>query len=566
MSNGARPAGAASGGGAGDLNIEQGGPNQRFRQLNDAGLDDKVLISEAQEGTRREHSLGLIQGLKTYKRAAFWSVLISCTIIMEGYDVALLGSFFGYPQFRLKYGEYLNEEKGYQISSGWQQAFNISSAVANILGALLNGYFTAKYGHRKVIMLSLAALAGFIFIVFFAPNIQTQLAGQILCNIPWGVFATTGPAYASEVTPLAIRGHLTAYVNLCWCIGQFIGAGVLAGLVSREDEWSYKIPFAIQWMWPVPLFVAAWLAPESPWHLVRINRLDDARRSLERLSDPAEHPNLDETLAMMVQTNKMEMEEREGVTYWDAFRGTNLRRTEIACVGFLSQITTGGALCYQGTFFFQQTGIPDRTAYYIGLAGTAIAFLGTCLSWAFIYKLGRRRIWLIGLSGLVAILWTIGFLALPEQNLPLAWAQSLLCVVWLGVYSMTVGPIVYTLIAEIGSTRLRTQTIVLARSTYYAGNIIGNGTLNPKMISPGDWNLKGKTAFFWAGVATLTLVWGYFRVFETKGRTFGELDTMFQRGVTARQSANYKLEGDDMAMIKSKTNESAPEAAESKQQ
>lgn len=288
-------------------------------------------------------------------------------------------------------------------------------------------------------MFSLAALAGFIFVVFFAPNIQTQLAGQILCNIPWGVFATTGPAYASEVTPLAIRGHLTAYVNLCWCIGQFIAAGVLAGLVNREDEWSFKIPFAIQWLWPVPLLVAAWLAPESPWHLVRVGRLEDARRSLERLSEPHEHRHLDETLAMMVQTNKMELEERAGVSYWDAFRGTNRRRTEIACMGFFSQIASGGALFYQGTFFFQQAGIPDRTAYYIGLGGTAIAFTGTCCSWAFIYKFGRRRIWLMGYSGLVVINWTIGFLALPAQNLPLAWGQSLLCLVWLGVYSLTIG-------------------------------------------------------------------------------------------------------------------------------
>ena len=33
-------------------------------------------------------------------------------------------------------------------------------------------------------------------------------------------------------------------------------------------------------------------------------------------------------------------------------------------------------------------------------------------------------------------------------------------------------------------------------------------------------------AFFWSVLATLTLVWGYFRMFETKGRTFGELDYM----------------------------------------
>jgi MFS family permease len=131
------------------------------------------------------------------------------TVIMEGYDVTLLGSFYGYPMFRTKYGEWLNEDSGYQISSTWQQRFNCLAAVANIVGALMNGWATARWGHRKVLIASLAWLSAFIFVVFFAPTIEILLVGQTLCNVPWGVFATTGPSYAAEVTPLAIRGYLT---------------------------------------------------------------------------------------------------------------------------------------------------------------------------------------------------------------------------------------------------------------------------------------------------------------------------------------------------------------------
>lgn len=298
------------------------------------------------------------------------------------------------------------------------------------------------------------------------------------------------------MTPLAIRGYLTAYVNLCWCIGQFISAGVLKGLVNNPTKWSYKIPFAVQWVWPVPLFIAAWLAPESPWYFVRTDRIEDAKKSLERLTEPDHHGDIDATLAMMVHTNKLEIQEQEGVQLWDAFKGTNRRRTEIACMGFLSQITNGGALCYSGSFFFQQTGISANAAYGIALGGTGIAFVGTILSWAYIYKLGRRTIWLYGFAFLVVILWLIGFLALPKQTLKLAWAQSILCIVWLGAYSMSVGPIIYVLVAEVGSTRLRTQTVVLARSTYYVGNIICGGLLQPQLISPGAWNAKGKTVRF----------------------------------------------------------------------
>jgi hypothetical protein len=111
--------------------------------------------------------------------------------------------------FRTKYGEWLNEDSGYQISSTWQQRFNCLAAVANIVGALMNGWATARWGHRKVLIASLAWLSAFIFVVFFAPTIEILLVGQTLCNVPWGVFATTGPSYAAEVTPLAIRGYLT---------------------------------------------------------------------------------------------------------------------------------------------------------------------------------------------------------------------------------------------------------------------------------------------------------------------------------------------------------------------
>ncbi|KAK3936213.1 general substrate transporter [Diplogelasinospora grovesii] len=528
---------------------KQGGPDQietggsyDFTALSTVGLHDKVLNSEARQATATEHSLTLWQALKTYRKAAFWSVLISTSVVMEGYDVTLLGSFMGYPAFRTKYGEWASEDHGFQISSAWQAGLNDISAIGNIIGALLNGYLTARYGHRAVLMGSLSALTVFIFIVFFAPNIEVLLVGEFLCNIPWGVFATSGPAYAAEVAPLALRGYLTAYVNLCWCIGQFISAGVLKGLVNNTTQWGYRVPFAIQWIWPVPLFIGALLAPESPWFLVRTGQLDKAKRSLNRLSQ-TEH-DVDATISLMVHTDKLEKEEQAGVTYWDAFKGTNLRRTEIACMCFLSQITDGGALCYSGTFFFEQTGIGADASYAIGLAGTGIAFLGTIISWLYISKWGRRDIWLWGFYVLVAVLFTIGILACVPQTEAIAWAQSCLCLVWLGAYSMSVGPIVYTIVAEIGSTRLRTQTVVLGRSTYYVGNIIG-GVLEPYFMSPTAWNAQGKTAFFWGSLSFLTTVWGFFRLPETKDRTFGEMDILFQKGVSARKFASYNINADE---------------------
>jgi hypothetical protein len=59
------------------------------------GLGDKVLDHDARLATAAEHSLTFWQALKTYRKAAFWSVLVSTSIIMEGYDTTLIGSFYG---------------------------------------------------------------------------------------------------------------------------------------------------------------------------------------------------------------------------------------------------------------------------------------------------------------------------------------------------------------------------------------------------------------------------------------------------------------------------------------
>ncbi|KAJ4036230.1 hypothetical protein NW760_005926 [Fusarium oxysporum] len=59
-------------------------------------------------------------------------------------------------------------------------------------------------------------------------------------------------------------------------------------------------------------------------------------------------------------------------------------------------------------------------------------------------------------------------------------------------------------------------------------------------------------AFFWAGLATLTLTWGYFRMFETKDRTFANEFEQFQKGIPARKSAKYQINEDEVFMAHEK--------------
>ena len=153
--------------------------------------------------------------------------------------------------------------------------------------------------------------------------------------------------------------------------------------------------------------------------------------------------------------------------------------------------------------------------------------------------MGRRTIYLWGMTGMCASLITIGFLTLSKSSGAM-WAQSILCIIWLFFFSMSAGPIGWAIPAEVSSTRLRSKTIVLARNSYYVIQIIAN-IIEPYMMNPTQWNWKGKTGFFWFGTAFLTLTWAFFRLPETKGRTYEELDLMFAAEVPTRKFSTHQV-------------------------
>lgn len=71
---------------------------------------------------------------------------------------------------------------------------------------------------------------------------------------------------------------------------------------------------AIQWVWPAFLFPILLFAPESPWHLVRKGRLEEAERSLKRLVRASSGIDTKETLAIIVHTNNLEEELSTGTS------------------------------------------------------------------------------------------------------------------------------------------------------------------------------------------------------------------------------------------------------------
>jgi SP family general alpha glucoside:H+ symporter-like MFS transporter len=503
----------------------------------------KALIHDAKDATDQEHQLAFFKAVRLYPKAIGWSILLSAALIMEGYDLVLMGSFYAVPSFAKKYGHRLPDGT-YQLTAAWQSGLSNGASVGSILGLFLNGIISERYGYKKTIIGALVLISALVFIPFFAQNVETLLVGQIFMGIPWGVFQTLTTVYASEVCPTQLRGYLTTYVNMCWIFGQLTASGVLRALVSRPDEWAYRIPFALQWIWPVPLIIAISFAPESPWWLVRRGKYDEARNSLKRLTSKSADPEFDEhkTVAMMIHTVEMEREIGTGMTYLDCFRGTDLRRTEIACAVWSIQTLSGSGFRSYSTYFFTQAGLPATQAFNFAIGQYSLGIFGVICSWFIMPRLGRRSLFMYGLALMGICLFIIGCLGLaPDSNSGAKWGVASLALVYVYFYDTTVGPVTYSLVAEIPATSLRTRTIVLARISYNVLNIASN-VITPYMFNPTAWNLKSKSGFIWAGICAVCLVWIFFRLPEPQGRTFGELDILFERKVKARDFKTAVIE------------------------
>jgi SP family general alpha glucoside:H+ symporter-like MFS transporter len=108
------------------------------------------------------------------------------------------------------------------------------------------------------------------------------------------------------------------------------------------------------------------------------------------------------------------------------------------------------------------------------------------------------------------------------------------------VYNWSVGPVAFAIFCEVSATRVRSKTIAVATAVQALIGIIMTVAI-PYLINPDEANLGGKLGFFFGGLSIPCLVWCWLRVPEMKGRTYEELDLMFERNVPTREFKTYVI-------------------------
>ena len=89
--------------------------------------------------------------------------------------------------------------------------------------------------------------------VFQADSLEVLVIGQAFEGVPWGLFIANAPAYASEIVPINLRAATTATLQMSWSIGSVLVAAVTYVYNNRSDEWAWRAPLALQWLFPVRL-------------------------------------------------------------------------------------------------------------------------------------------------------------------------------------------------------------------------------------------------------------------------------------------------------------------------
>ncbi|RFU81642.1 maltose permease [Trichoderma arundinaceum] len=501
--------------------------------IDDANPKDDTVRVDLQ----LEHQLTVKEVFIKHPALVFWAFYWAMAGVGWGFDAQVNGGMLSVQSFRRDFGYMYQGE--YVLPADWQSAFNTISSVGQFFGGFLCSWVADRWGRKAALLAGVLIVTGGIFGEMFSTVNGAFLVSKLILGFGLGFYLTLSPLASSECAPVAFRGIATAGVQFGIGSGQLLSNAVIKGFGNRDDRWAYRGPFAIQLFFCFFLIVLLPFAPETPWHLARVGKRDQARKSLRQLYGSS--VDIDAKLATLEATiAEEEASGSEQGSFIQCFKGTDRVRTFISMGVFVCQHFTG-IIFVMGfsTYFFQLAGFPPEKSFDLGIGVTACGLGGNILSWVIMNSFGRRRIFVMCMCILTTILILIGIMdVVPTSGAK--WVQASLTVVYAFFYYVGLGAMAFAILGEASSTSLRAPTIALATATQAVMGIIFNFVI-PYLVNPDEANLKGKVGFIFGGLALIATTWSYFYVPELKGRTFDEIDRMFQAKVPPRKMGSHQL-------------------------
>ncbi|KAJ5181841.1 hypothetical protein N7449_011988 [Penicillium cf. viridicatum] len=502
------------------------------------GLDVEKIRSGDAEGTMTVESMSFkeqFRAVKTHKYAILAAFACSTTPILIGYDLTLIGSIIANSKFVQQFGVYDEGLQVWTLPAGHQLVWTIVQYVSAIISAIGSGSLNDMFGRRICFLITVGLTVIGTFVELFSPNWKVWVVAKLFMGAAMGSMQANTQTYVSEITPTVIRG-LTLSLFQFWIIfGQLIASCVLEGTSHVDSSWSWKGAVVSQ-LGPVFFCLAMFIpfVPESPYFLVAKGRLEDARAAITKLQGSREF-NCDEELREIQETLAHGQQVNETSTsFLECFQGSNLRRTLLACLPLVMQIFIGYPLCGNYlSYFLTLSGM--RNAFLITVVSVVCSLVAALFAFSLIERVGRRDQLLFGTYAMLVCLLIIsllGFFGVGEK-----WnyrALAAFCIIWSVFYYASVGAVGWAIVGEISSSRLRAKTTSIAALSSSLFNMVWSIAI-PYLVNQDNANLGPKSGLLFLGFGIFLCGVCFFCIPETKGKSFAELDALFEAHTPARK-------------------------------
>ncbi|KAI0123760.1 maltose permease [Xylariales sp. AK1849] len=468
-------------------------------------------------------------------------LLIFILPVNFGYEVSTSSNLLAVDSFLLRFG---TKSGGgtWVISATDQQILNAATSLGIFLSAFATGFLSDAFGRKRVIIVACLLCVAGILVQYFASTIPELFGGNLIGCFGFGLGHSLGPVYVAELAPMKLRGVCLALVNTMIVIGQWLSSGAVYSASSRyddDDDRTWRIPIITQLIPPAIILIGSLMLPESPSWLIIKGRREEAAKAFRTFNGP----KFDVSGAMAVMTaavmQEQELEQASRSYSWiDCFKGPNGRRTLIICMVYVAQQFIGvNFVAGYLTYYLKLAGVDNA----LGMAQMAFAIrlFGNICSWPLIDRLGRRPMVVGGMFIMIASLLIIGGLSTMNSSSAL---KATVAFMTLWGFLRPWAPWLTQLVVRHPSPSHRQLTYSINIMT---ATVVSRAVIQAMLylINTDQANLGGKICFVFFAPSVLMSVYLYFCLLEMKGRSYAELEEMFQNRVLARKFKGYVCHG-----------------------
>ncbi|KAH7114282.1 general substrate transporter [Dendryphion nanum] len=502
-------------------------------------LEEKQPADEIPPVTSAFANWTKAQCVKKFWRLYITGLGVAMAGMYAGYANSVIGSIIVNQGFINQFGTVKDPQTGKLALNAnhislWSSLYFVTAISIQSVAPITADRFGRKFNMWGVtFFLTLS-----IVIQCFAKNWWTLLIARLVAGCAGGLMGTSCMVYMSEMALPQFRGSLLGSFSLAFALGQVflaVGIKILQETAPLHFRRMFYSEFVFTALWLIPLLYC----PESPAWYCSKGRHDEGRKALQKLVGNVEGYDVHHEYAVLqYETEKSKaLADAVGTSDWKALcTKVNIKRTIVATLPFTFQNVCGVPLMFgYTTYFFQLAGVADP---FLGnLIKQLLLVVGICTSFYFVDKVGRRALVIWGGVAMGTICFIVGGLGFLKMNNAGGIALVALCSLWAFVYANTLAPIGWISLVETSSPRLRAKTTSVAVTIQYLTGILFNYTV-PLMLSNQNAGWGQKVGLFFGGTTALYLIPCVFLFPETKGRTYGELDELFERGVPAWRFAS----------------------------